>query len=69
MCKHKFFIHQICLFLFLFTGAILTVQAQVDTASITGQVTDAQGAVVGGARIVVTNQATNISTEATTNSG
>ena len=66
MCQRKFFIHQICLFLFLLTATLITAQAQVDTASITGQVTDAQGAVVGGARIV-TNQATNISVEATTN--
>jgi protocatechuate 3,4-dioxygenase beta subunit len=50
----------------LFTGAIVSAAAQVDTASVTGQVTDPQGAVVAGARVVVINQTTNIQAETAT---
>src|SRR5215831_15034874 len=38
---------------------------QVDTASLTGAITDANGGVVPGARVVVLNPATNISLETT----
>ncbi|MBA2493445.1 MAG: TonB-dependent receptor [Acidobacteria bacterium] len=48
-------------------GSITISQAQVDTASVTGQVIDPQGAVVAGARVVVTNQGTSIAVETTTN--
>ncbi|MEP6900109.1 MAG: TonB-dependent receptor [Actinomycetota bacterium] len=41
---------------------------QIDTASLTGLLTDPQGAVVAGARVTATNQATGIRTETTTNS-
>jgi hypothetical protein len=67
MCSRKLFIHRICLLLTLFTFFITVVRAQVDTASVTGQVTDQQGAVVAGARVVATNQVTNIAVETTTN--
>ncbi len=67
MCRQKLFIRQICLILILFAVAVATSQAQIDTASLTGQVTDVQGAVVSGARIVITNQATNITVETITN--
>jgi len=40
--------------------------AQVDTASLTGQVSDANGAAIAGARAVATNQATGIAVEAAT---
>src|SRR5215831_17237192 len=40
--------------------------AQVDTASLTGAITDANGGVIAGARVVVVNRATNISLETTT---
>ncbi len=42
--------------------------AQVDTASLTGQVKDSQGALINGARVMATNQTTNIMVEATTGS-
>ncbi|MDQ3748960.1 MAG: TonB-dependent receptor [Acidobacteriota bacterium] len=51
----------------LFISGIISVVAQVDTASVTGQVTDPQSAVVAGARVIITNQATNINAETTTN--
>jgi hypothetical protein len=41
----------------------LVAHAQIDTASLTGLITDANGAVVPGARVVAVNQATNISSE------
>src|SRR5215471_11276395 len=40
--------------------------AQVDSASLTGAITDANGGVVAGVRVVVLNQATNINLETTT---
>lgn len=55
------------LFLLFFIYGSLLVSAQVETASVTGQVTDSQGAVVAGARVVITSQATNIATETNTN--
>jgi Carboxypeptidase regulatory-like domain/TonB dependent receptor-like, beta-barrel len=45
--------------------AALTATAQVDTASLTGLVTDANGSVIAGAHIVATNLATNVSLERT----
>jgi hypothetical protein len=51
---------------FVLSAIVSVADAQVDTASLTGQVTDAQGAVVAGARVVATNQATNISAETVT---
>src|SRR5437016_4557117 len=44
------------------------VSAQVNTASLTGLVTDPQGAVVPGAVVKVKNQATNVETSVTTDS-
>lgn len=46
--------------------APLQLRAQVDSATLTGQITDANGAVIPGARIMALNQATNIATETTT---
>ncbi len=66
MCRQKLF-RRIYSFLILLTFGITIIHAQVDTASVTGQVTDPQGAVVAGARVVATNQATNIAVETTTN--
>lgn len=66
MLKSKKIIRQVCLLLTLFVFAFNTVSAQIDTASVTGQVSDAQGAAVGAARVVAVNQATRISVETTT---
>ena len=67
MFRHKLFIFQLCILLTLFVAEAKINYGQTDTASVTGQITDAQGAVVKGARVLVTNQATNISVENTTN--
>src|SRR5260370_764336 len=40
--------------------------AQLPTSTLNGTVTDPQGAVVGGAKVVITNTATGVSREATT---
>ncbi len=45
----------------------LNLAAQVDTATLTGQVTDQNGAALGGARITVTSPSTNISKSSATN--
>jgi hypothetical protein len=66
MRRQKLF-YQIYSLLILLVFGITIIQAQVDTASVTGQVTDPQSAAVAGARVVVTNQATNIKVETTTN--
>jgi len=67
MFREKKAVFQFFLLSALFISAIISAAAQVDTASVTGQVTDPQGAVVAGARVVITNQATNINAETTTN--
>jgi hypothetical protein len=46
--------------------AAASANGQVDTASLTGAITDANGGVIAGARVAVINLATNISLETTT---
>ena len=58
---------QHCLLLSLLILISIPVRAQIDTASLTGQITDAQNAVIVGARVAITNTATNITVETTTN--
>jgi hypothetical protein len=55
----------------LLLGIVCTslAHAQIRSATITGRVTDATGAVVPGAAVVVTNQATNIAASAITTDG
>ena len=67
MFREKKAIFRFFLLSVLFISGIISAAAQIDTASVTGQVTDPQGAVVAGARVVITNQATNINAEITTN--
>ena len=62
------FTYKIYLLLLIIILGVTTNRAQIDTASLTGQVTDPQGAVVAGARVVATNQTTGITVETTTNS-
>ncbi|MEW6128064.1 MAG: TonB-dependent receptor [Acidobacteriota bacterium] len=64
----KRLVHLPAVFLILSMLASLTVFAQVSTASLTGLVTDSQGAAVANAAIKATNKTTNFSQTTTTNS-
>ncbi|CAN5764278.1 hypothetical protein BH24ACI1_BH24ACI1_03260 [soil metagenome] len=58
MFREKKAVFRVFLLSALFISGIISVVAQVDTASVTGQITDPQGAVIAGARVLITNQAT-----------
>jgi hypothetical protein len=60
-------IMKVYLLTFVLLLAAITVSAQTPTAGITGRVTDANGAVVPGATIKVTNLATNITQQTVSN--
>ncbi len=68
MFSKKLKIKYLCLVVFALVCCVTSGFGQVDTGSLTGQVTDTQGAVIANARVVLTNQTTNISIEITTNS-
>ena len=55
----------LCLFL---VCAAMTMQAQTPTATLSGIVKDSQGAVIQGARVIVTNRAQGSTRETLTNS-
>lgn len=66
MCRGNvsYIILMVCIMPFLVTGAAI---AQINTGTITGVVTDAQGGVIPGASVIVTNQETGISLNLVTN--
>jgi hypothetical protein len=68
MKRKSYFIRQIILSAALIFSAFSAASAQVDTTTLTGQITDQNGAAIAGARVAAINQGTNISTETTANS-
>jgi hypothetical protein len=64
MKKNRFFGGRIA-FLLLF--GVGTAQAQFDNGSVVGAIHDATGAVISGASVTITNNATGVVTQATTN--
>jgi hypothetical protein len=67
-CPAKSHLASLWAVLLVFLLAATSAQAQIDTGSITGTVTDHSGAVVSGAKVTVTNEGTNVSATTTTNS-
>jgi hypothetical protein len=62
----EFKLRALCCAIIIVLACVWSASAQVDTATITGLVADANGSVVPGARVVATNQGTNIAAEAVT---
>ena len=62
MTKLQFCMISLCIFLLTFSA-----MAQIQNGQFTGTVTDSTGAAVAGAKITITNQATNLSVTTTTN--
>ena len=63
MLKQNHYLH----LLILIIALVLSAEAQVDTASLTGRIVDPNGAAVGGARVTITNQTTNLTNVIATN--
>src|SRR6266446_3639438 len=59
---------QCCLVFFSFLLLVLSAAAQVQNGQITGTVLDPSGAAIAGAKVTVTNKATNLVINTTTNS-
>ena len=66
-------VFRICLLVlvtaFLLSSSLLSAQTTLSTGSIVGSVTDPSGAVVEGAKVVVTNTGTNQTVNLTSNPG
>src|SRR5260370_13539500 len=62
MTKLRFCMISLCIFLLT-----LSAMAQIQNGQFTGTVTDASGAAVAGAKVTLTNRATNLSVTTTTN--
>src|SRR6266496_1937753 len=60
---------QLCLVVCSCLLLVLSAAAQVQNGQFTGVITDPTGAAIGGAKVTVTNKATNLSLSATTNGG
>jgi hypothetical protein len=67
MNPSNFFVRRLLPALLVIFNAIAMAHAQADTATLTGRVTDPNGAAVAGANVTAINQATNLSSSATTN--
>ncbi len=57
-----------CIALIVFTAALMLAQSTVGTGSIEGIVTDQTGAVVGGAKVTITNKGTAATIQLTASS-
>lgn len=67
MKKNKLIINYLYVCLLVLLGSVQVSLGQIDSGSLTGHVIDTQGAIINNARIVLTDQKTNISMETTTN--
>ncbi len=66
--SHKLLVVPVCLFAFLIAQPQPAFSQARDTASLFGAIADAQGAVIPGARVTITNTATGLSRSAATDS-
>ena len=61
-------VRTLCVGLLLFCGVAVNAHAQVAGGSISGTITDSSGRVINNAQITITNVATGVAREVTTNS-